>query len=163
MKLAITILLLTFNGFNVSKSLGQCEDWSFLNTLFIGGFEDIDGKLTNKNYIFQKEMVTGIDWKNKSSGKSISVLFNSNNEVERVQYRLLYDLDCYNNLRTQILNSGFHKEFEVLGDYDTFYFFYRGKNKGVILSKWNFEGSNMYQFNLCSIDQYELELIKRKK
>ncbi|TYP88746.1 hypothetical protein BC792_13048 [Sphingobacterium allocomposti] len=163
MKLSITILLLTFNIFNNSKSFGQCEDLSFLNTLFIGSVEDIDGKLTNKNYVFQKEMVTGIDWRNNSSGKSISVLFNSNNKVERVQYRLLYDLDCYDNLRTQMLNTGFQKEFEVLGEYDTFYFFYRGKNKGVVLSKWNFEGSNMYQFNLCSIGQYELELTKRKK
>ena len=78
MKISTIILLLIFSVLNINKSSGQCENLSFLNTLFIGGFEDVDVKLTNKNYTFLREMVTGFDYKHSSSDK-LNV----------------YNIDCY--------------------------------------------------------------------
>ena len=57
------------------------------------------------------------------------------------------------------------KEFETIGTYSTFYFFYKSDSFGVILAKWKAPDGyvgNFYQVSVLSLESYYKELEERK-
>lgn len=146
---------------------GQCEDISFLIQLFNENLEKQDQMLDTKGFTINQDngYQFGMDWVNIKYNQYISIRRNESNTVDRVQYRLLGSSECYNDLKNKLPIIGFKKQYETIGSYSTFYFFYKSENFGVILSKWKAPDSyvgNFYSIEIHNLESYYMELEKRK-
>jgi hypothetical protein len=155
------LLLFPFSAFS------QCVEIDLLSQLFKYSLEKQDQILESIGFLIDenrgKEL--GMDWVNIKTDQYISIRRNNGNKVDRVQYRLKGNFNCYEEIKSKLSTLGFKKEFETIGTYSTFYFFYKSDSFGVILAKWkapNDYARNFYQVSVLSLESYYKELEERK-
>ncbi len=162
-KILIIVQLLLFS----LPAFSQCVEIDLLSQLFKYSLEKQDQILETKGFSINENhgKEFGMDWVNIKTDQYISIRRNDGNKVDRVQYRLKGNFNCYEEIKSKLPTLGFQKEFETIGTYSTFYFFYKSDSFGVILAKWkapNDYVGNFYQVNVLSLESYYKELEERK-
>lgn len=160
------ILLIQFTLF-YSLAFSQCVEFNFLAHLFDKSFEIQDQKLEAKGFTIDENYGKdfGMNWVNNNTDEYISIRRNDVNKVDRVQYRPKGHSTCYEAIKSQLSSLGFKKDYETIGQYSTFYFFYKSNNLGLVLSKWKAPDGyigNFYQIEIYNLSSYYSELEKRK-
>ena len=160
------ILLIQFSLF-YSLAFSQCVEFDFLSHLFGKSFETQDQLLEGKGFTINENYGKdfGMDWVNNNTDEYILIRRNDVNKVDNVQYRLKGHSKCYKAIKSELSTLGFKKDYETIGKYSIFYFFYKSDNLGVVLSKWKAPDGyvgNFYQINIYNLSSYYSELEKRK-
>ena len=160
------ILLIQFTLF-YSLAFSQCVQFNFLADLFDKSFEIQDQKLEAKGFTINENYGKdfGMDWVNNNTHEFICIRRNDLNKVDKVQYRLGGHSTCFKAIKSQLSSLGFKKDYETIGQYSIFYFFYKSVNLGVVLSKWKAPDGNIgnfYQIEIYNLSSYYSELEKRK-
>ena len=154
----------------ITSGYSQCEDLAFIKSLFGSSYSKVDQSLDSRGYEFmQIQNSKHIVWFNKDTGKNIIVTFDKDKNVQQVSYQIRSDVECYNDLKNQILSDNYKLDFEELSyltqisNLGGINYYYQGKTHGALLIKGSLGKGTNYQFILMSLEKYHKELNEARK
>jgi hypothetical protein len=156
--LLIVVILLSTDVFS------QCISLDKLFVLCQVGLEQKDEILNKLNFQLSDANETRIDmfgpeWYNKITDNYITI--KSTNDKFKLNYRLKGNIECYNKLKTEVIENNFTKDFERYDQYNTLIFYYSNDKYGIIFSKWKApEGysGNFFSVEILDKKQYQIEM-----
>lgn len=165
------IILTTFLYFtSITFGYSQCVDLAYIKALFGKGYSKVDQALDSCGYeLMQIQDSTRIVWNNKKTNKNMIVTFDKDKNVQQVSYQIRSDVDCYNELKSQIISDNYKLDFEELSyltqisNLGGINYYYQGKTHGALLIKGSLGAGTIYQFILMTNEEYNKELDEARK
>jgi hypothetical protein len=162
-KMKIILLLIQCALFS-SYTFAQCVEIDFLEQLFDDSLEKQDQLLNNKGFSFRKFLIVeedAMDYVNTKFDHFIAVHRTEDDYVDRVQYRLKGDFECYEEIKSELSSAlgGLKKDFEWESS-NTLFSCYKSNSFGVILEEWHLEEAStiFYTIEIHSLASYYKEL-----